>query len=192
MLGGKPEKELRVMTTLDPNSSGDGNSGIDRGDHAYHLAKGDGPAWWFLGTRMTVKADRAQTGGAFTLLEFAAPRGFGPPRHVHHDEDEAFFVLEGSMRVACGSQQWDALPGSFVFLPRGVPHAYVVTSPQPVIGLQLTKPAGFEAFIAEVGEPAGHGLPAPAPPDVERLAAAAVRHGNEIVGPPLDFPEDLG
>jgi Cupin domain len=75
-----------------------------------------------------------------------------------------FFVLEGSMRVACGSEQWDALPGSFVFLPRGVPHAFVVTSPQPVIGLQLTSPAGFEDFIAEVGTLAGDGLPAPRRP----------------------------
>lgn len=177
------------MTTQDRDAGGSGNSDIHGGDRAYHLAKGDGPAWWFLGTRMTVKAGRAQTGGAFTLLDFAAPRGFGPPRHVHHDEDEAFFVLEGSMRVECGSQQWEALPGSLVFLPRGIPHAFVVTSPQSVIGLQLTSPAGFEDFIAEVGTPAGEGLPAPAPPDVERLAAAAVRHGNEIIGPPLDLPE---
>jgi hypothetical protein len=43
-----------------------------------------------------------------------------------------------------------------------------------------------------IGTPAGDGLPAPTPPDVERLAAAAVRHGNEIVGPPLDLREDTG
>jgi mannose-6-phosphate isomerase-like protein (cupin superfamily) len=163
------------------------NVAADREHRAFHLGKGDGPAWWFLGTRMIIKADRIQTGGAFTLIEFSAPLGYGPPRHVHHDEDEAFFILAGRMRVACGSKEWDAHPGSFVFLPRGVPHAFVVTSLEPVVGLQLTSPAGFEDFIAEMGRSAGHGLPPPSSPDVERLAAAAARHGNEIVGSPLSL-----
>jgi mannose-6-phosphate isomerase-like protein (cupin superfamily) len=157
-------------------------------DHrGYHLSAGAGEAWWFLDTRMTVKADGARTGGAYTLLEFSAPHGFGPPRHVHRSEDEAFLVLEGGLHVACGHDEWDAAPGSFVLLPRGVPHAFVVTSRQPVVALQLTNPAGFEHFVADVGRPAeGEGLPSPTPPDIPRLAAAAARHDTEIMGPPLD------
>jgi mannose-6-phosphate isomerase-like protein (cupin superfamily) len=173
------------MTAQHSDAVHTGNVTADRGHHGFHVGKGDGPAWWFLGTRMTIKASRAQTGGAFTVIEFSAPLGYGPPRHVHHDEDEAFFLLAGSMRVACGSKEWDAYPGSFVFLPRGVPHAFVVTSLEPAVGLQLTSPAGFEHFVAELGRSAGHGLPPSSSPDVERLAAAAARHGNEIVGPPL-------
>jgi hypothetical protein len=52
-------------------------------------------------------------------------------------------------------------------------------------GHGMTIPAGFEHFVTELGRSARHGLPPPSSPDVERLAAAAARHGNEIVGPPL-------
>jgi hypothetical protein len=55
-----------------------------------HLADGAGDAWWFLDTRMTIKADARQTGGAYTLLEFSAPTGFGPPLHLHNEDDEGF------------------------------------------------------------------------------------------------------
>jgi quercetin dioxygenase-like cupin family protein len=164
--------------------------GAVRTDPGYRLTAGEGPAWWFLDTRMTVKADGARTGGACALLEFSAPPGFGPPWHVDHGEDEAVLVLAGSMRVAYGGQQWDARPGSFVFLPREVPYAFMVTSAEPTVGLQLTSPAGFGDFIAETGQPAGDGLRAPAPPDVEGLAAAAARHRTEITGRPLGLVGD--
>jgi mannose-6-phosphate isomerase-like protein (cupin superfamily) len=147
-----------------------------------------GDAWWFLDTRMTIKADRSLTAGAYTLLEFAAPHAFGPPRHIHDAEDEAFFVLEGGLRVECGDDAWDVEPGGFVFLPRAVPHAFVVTSAEPVRALQLTSPGGFEQFVAAVGRLAPTaGLPEPSEPDIPRLAAAAVRFGTAMVGPPLQI-----
>ncbi len=129
----------------------------------YVLGAGAGDTRWFLDTRMTVKAGGAHTGGALTVIEWSAPVGFGPPRHVHHTEDEMFYVLEGEMVLECGAQRWTAGPGDFAFLPRGVAHVFVV-SRGPVRGLQLTTPAGFEAFV-----------------EVE----AGRRHGNDIVGPPL-------
>lgn len=156
---------------------------------SFHLPDGAGDAWWFLDTRMTVKADRERTRGAYSLLEFAAPRGFGPPRHVHGTEDEAFLVLAGGLRVECGDDAWEVGPGGFVFLPRAVPHAFVVTSDEPVRALQITSPGGFEEFVAAVGAPAdGPGLPPPSAPDVPRLAAAAARFGTQVVGPPIGAP----
>ncbi|QJY47530.1 cupin domain-containing protein [Pseudonocardia broussonetiae] len=153
---------------------------------SFHLPDGAGDAWWFLDTRMTVKADRTSTGGAYTLLEFAAPQGFGPPRHVHGAEDEAFLVLTGALHVECGDDAFDVAPGGFVFLPRAVPHAFVVSSAEPVRALQITSPGGFEEFVAAVGSRAdGPGLPPPSVPDVPRLAAASARFGTDIVGPPL-------
>ncbi|GEL19392.1 quercetin 2,3-dioxygenase [Pseudonocardia asaccharolytica] len=158
-----------------------------------HLVDGAGEAWWFLGTRMTVKAETARTAGAYTLLEFAAPAGFGPPRHVHKVEDEAFLVLDGDLRVECGDDVWEVGPGGFVFLPRAVPHAFVVSSAEPVRALQITSPGGFEQFVAAVGTPAaGPGLPVPSLPDVPRLAAAASRFDTEITGPPLGVPTPRG
>jgi mannose-6-phosphate isomerase-like protein (cupin superfamily) len=154
----------------------------------YCLAPGEGEAWWFLDTLMVVKAGGDQTRNAFTLIEFGAPTGFGPPLHIHHREDEAFYVLDGSMTVVCGDDRWEAGAGSFVMLPRGVPHAYVVTSERPCRGLQLTSPAQFEQFVAERGRPAqALTLPEPTPPDIAALAATAERYGHEFVGPPLSI-----
>lgn len=70
----------------------------------YHLGDGEGTAWWFLDTLMTVKAGADQTNGAFTVIGCRAPAGFGPPLHVHRDEDEGFYVLQGQLAVRCGEQ----------------------------------------------------------------------------------------
>lgn len=155
-----------------------------------HLAADEGEAWWFLDTRMTVKADAARTEGLYTMIEFSAPVGFGPPQHIHRAEDEAFLILEGALHVVCGDDAWDAEPGSFVFLPRGVPHSFVVTEGPVVRGWQLTTPAGFEKFVAALGEPArGPGLPQPSEPDVPTLARIAAEHGYDTVGPPLTLDD---
>jgi quercetin dioxygenase-like cupin family protein len=145
----------------------------------------DSPATWFLDTSMRVLASREHTGGAFTFIQWAAPVGFGPPRHIHPMEDEAFYLVEGGMDVVCGPDRWAAGPGDFVFLPKGVPHAFLVTE-GPVQGLQVTSPAGFEDYVAELGRPATQaGLPDPTPPDHEHLMAVSERFGYQIIGPPL-------
>lgn len=151
----------------------------------YVLTPNAGHHVWFLDTRMSVKAGGDQTRGSFTFLEWTAPAGFGPPRHVHHREDEAFYLLDGELTVDCGDRRWTAGPGDFVFLPRGIAHSFVVAR-GPVHGLQITSPAGFEQFIDELGRPAEHlGLPEPSAPDVPLLIEASQRYGHEIVGPPL-------
>jgi quercetin dioxygenase-like cupin family protein len=150
----------------------------------YVLRAEDGPDWWFLDTRMSVKASSEQTDGAFTFIEWSAPAGFGTPRHRHDREEEAFYLLEGVIEVLCGERTWTAGAGDFVFLPRAVPHAFTVS--EPVHGLQITSPAGFEKFVAELGRPAeGPGLPPPTAPDVPALIEASRRHGMETLGPPL-------
>ena len=154
----------------------------------YLLTAGDGPQLWFAGTRMNVKAGGAQTGGAFTVIEWSAPAGFGPPLHAHGREDEAFYIIDGQISVECGGKRFTAGPGDFTFLPRGIPHTFLVTR-GPVRGLQITAPAGFEEFIAEAGRPAqGPGLPELAEPDIARLAAAGQRYGHQILGPPRPPP----
>jgi quercetin dioxygenase-like cupin family protein len=150
----------------------------------YALAVGGGTSIWFLDTLMTIKAGGEETNGAFTLLEWAAPVGFGPPLHRHDREDEAFYLINGAIEVTCGDQQWTVSPGGFVFLPRGIPHSFIVSA-GPVRGLQITTPSGFERFIGELGIPAaGPGLPPPMPPDIPRLIDASSRNGMEILGPP--------
>lgn len=153
----------------------------------YHLKAGEGESWWFLDVRYDVKVAAAQTGNALTLMEFGAPPGFGPPRHLHEREDEVFYLLRGAMRVVCGAKTWDASSGSLVFLPRGIEHSFIVTGDDPVCGLQITNPSGFEDFVAEIGRPAGPGLPLPEAPDIPRLDEAGRRGGRITVGPPMSL-----
>jgi mannose-6-phosphate isomerase-like protein (cupin superfamily) len=159
---------------------------VPTADSAQFLGPGEGRAIWFLRNRMTVKATAATTGGAFGLLESWIAPGFSPPLHVHHREDEAFYVLEGELTMQCGSRTFRATAGAFVFLPRDVPHTFVVEGDQPARMLTLLTPGGGEGVFIDGGrDPEHDGLPPAAPPDIERLKRVSGIYGAEIVGPPL-------
>lgn len=150
--------------------------------HGYVLSSNEGTAYWFLGTRMTAKVDGEVSLGAFTLIDQECPRAFATPAHIHEVDDEAFYVLEGALRVTYGEEEWRVGAGGFVFLPRGVRHGFEVVGDSPARLLQITSPAGFEHFAAEAGEPAAApGLPPPSPIDVDRLAVAATHHRYHIL-----------
>lgn len=145
-----------------------------------------GETSWFLDNRMTVKATGEATGGGFGLVESWVPAGASPPLHVHRREDESFWVLSGRVRFRCGDEEIEAEPGSFVFLPRDVPHTFRIEGDDPAHLLTLMTPGGGERFFLDGGRtPEGPGLPPPGPPDVASLARAAARYGSEIIGPPL-------
>lgn len=153
----------------------------------YTLAAGEGDAFWIAGDLMTMKAGRAETGNAFAVGEFISRPGDGPPPHIHHMEDEAFYVLEGALTGFCGDQPWEASPGSFIWLPRGIVHGFTVASDAPARILFITAPAGFERWVAEVAVPAPSlTLPPPpaGPPDIEQFVAAGHKIGLEFVPPP--------
>jgi mannose-6-phosphate isomerase-like protein (cupin superfamily) len=154
--------------------------------HAGHfLRANEGESLWFLNTLMTVKVDGSATGGAFTLLEQLAPAGFETPLHLHHSEDEAFYILDGDLRVTCGDDAWDVGPGDLVFLPRGVPHGFRVSGAGRSRLLQITAPSQFERFLRDVGQPASAPtLPPPSQPDFEKLVATMGRYKIELAGPP--------
>ena len=150
------------------------------------LGPGEGEHFWFFGGLTTIKADGAGTGGRMMLTEQTAPRGSGSPLHVHHNEDEWFYVLEGELTIWVAGQTVVAPAGSFVFGPRDVPHTFIVNSDEARF-LLVTQAAGFEGFIRTLGTPApvAEIPPAPtAPPDMEPVLRAAADHGLEILGPP--------
>lgn len=117
-------------------------------------ALGEGEGIWFLNGLLTVKAGGQDTQDAFTLIECELMAGFGPPPHIHHNEEEGFYVLSGVVAVTCGERSWTATPGTFALLPRGIPHSFRVSEAGPAKLLQITSPAQFERFAAEMGEPA--------------------------------------
>jgi quercetin dioxygenase-like cupin family protein len=150
------------------------------------LGPAEGEALWFLGSLVTIKSSQNSTGGAVAVLEHRSPRGAGSPLHVHHHEDEWFYVLEGELTFWVGGEVIDAPAGSFVYGPRGIPHTFVVSSDEARF-LLVTEPAGFEAFVRTIGEPAAALEIPPAatePPDVEALTRVAAGFGLDIVGPP--------
>jgi quercetin dioxygenase-like cupin family protein len=150
------------------------------------LGPGEGESVWFVNSRMTVKATGASTGGQYGLLESTIPPGFSPPMHIHHREDESFYVLEGELRLQCGDETFVASAGSYIFLPRDVPHSFVVEGDTPARMLTIETPGGGEQFFVDAGRPAeGQGLPSPAPVDVELLRRVGNVYGAEVVGPPL-------
>jgi mannose-6-phosphate isomerase-like protein (cupin superfamily) len=157
----------------------------------FALDPGEGEAWWWMDGLATVKATTEQTGGRYTLVEVLVPE-FPMEEsllHVHHFEDEGFYVLEGEMTFYVGDETIKARPGSFLFGPKDVPHAFSVDS-GPARLLFLLSPAGFEGLIREMGEPA-RTLTIPPPPEeppdeaeMGRLMAIADRYGGEMLGPP--------
>lgn len=128
--------------------------------------------FWFLGTEMHMLATAGQTGRALGLIEQVAPPGFAAPPHIHHAEDEAFYVVSGSATFHCGERTIEGGPGAFVWLPRDVAHWFEVHPGGPARLLQFNTPAGLERFFEEMGTPMGELAAVPAaPPDMARLAA---------------------
>lgn len=173
--------------TLDQTEAKEGREMPSPADH-YALAEDDAEAIWFLGTLALIKGVGSQTGDALATVEFTHPPGFATPLHIHHLADEAFYVLAGRMQGVCGDREWRAATGSFVWLPRGVPHGYVVDGDETLRTLAITVPAGFDRFVVEAGEPAQErALPPPAPPDIAKLEAAGAKFSIETVGPPVQL-----
>lgn len=149
-------------------------------------ASGEGEALWGFGMLATLKATSETTDGRVVVIEHLAARGAGSPLHVHHREDEWFYVLEGELTFWVGGRVVDAPAGSFVYGPREIPHTFIVTSEQARF-LLVTEPGGFDAFFRAASEPAARLEIPPAPtepPDIAGLTALAASYGIEILGPP--------
>jgi quercetin dioxygenase-like cupin family protein len=152
----------------------------------YMLGKDEGDAHWLLGMLEIVKVSSADTGGAFGLLEVTVRKGEGSPWHVHPDEDEWFYVLDGQFTIYVGERRLELPAGAFAFGPKGIPHTFIADTDgaKALIGFA---PFHFEGFLREVGEPATERvLPPPleAPPDMAKLIPIASRNGMDILGPP--------
>ena len=155
----------------------------------YRVASGEGLAdvWWKSG-RVTVKAAAAQTGHAFSQIETDDPRGSGPPLHLHHNEDETFYVLEGAVTLLVGDERFDLDAGDYCFGPREVPHAYIVRSERARM-LVTASPGGVEEVFVSLGVPVtGSEPPADAVmPPMDELMRLFAGYGCEILGPPLSL-----
>ncbi len=140
-------------------------------------------AKYFLGVRSWLRVAAAESGGSMGLVEQVIPAGFASPYHIHHREDELFYVIEGTVRFVSGDGSWVADGGGLAFLPRDIPHGFEVQGTSDARLLLFTAPAGFESFVEELSEP----TPPTMPPDLERLVRVAGKYGLEILGPLPDL-----
>jgi len=146
---------------------------------------GTGDAYWWQGSLMKIKARAADTGGVIGLVEGTFYQGFGPPLHLHHREDEGMLVLEGEIRFRQGTDEFIAGPGTLVWVPREVPHAFTVQTPS-ARALVIITPGGFEQMFVDGGVPASETAEPPTDRyDPEVARALAVKFGFDVVGPQL-------
>jgi quercetin dioxygenase-like cupin family protein len=139
---------------------------------------------WYTGWLLTFLATGEDTQGRFALIEGLTRKGNVPPPHIHHREDESFYILEGEMTASIGSQFIYGTPGTMIFAPRNVVHSFEIHSEQLRVLLLLT-PAGLEGYFKECSVPApAMTLPPPAEVqyrDIEKLIAVGARYGVEGV-----------
>ena len=158
------------------------------------LREGEGKSFWVMGTLMTIKASLETTGNGYAFTERLARPGYGQPAHVHRLEDETIILLEGKITGTCGDQQWEATPGSFVFLPRGIAHSFQIQGPNPAHLYMIFSPAGFERLYEELGVPAKELTLPPAegfdPLLTARMLALSAKYQLEFQGP-LALLEDV-
>ena len=141
---------------------------------------------WYNGSLMTFLATAEDTQGSFALIEAVSRKGIAPPPHIHHWEEETFYVLEGELTVTVGDRNIKAEPGTTVVVPRHTVHSFAIESEQ-VRTLILSTPAGLERWFKEFGVPApAMTLPPPAEipySKVQEMLAAAPKFGIEFVMP---------
>jgi mannose-6-phosphate isomerase-like protein (cupin superfamily) len=165
------------MSFLQPRDGGSAPAPATRG---FVLGPDEGDPYHWLGSLTLTKVTGASTTGQLDIVDHRVPPGYAPPRHVHQQADEVFFLIDGHLRVACGEDTWQAGPGSLVFLPRKVPHRFTNSSDGPARTLLINAPAGFGDLIVALGDAApGLDMPAqdaPMPPP-DRVATESERYG---------------
>lgn len=146
--------------------------------------KDGGEAVWFGGGRVVFKVTAGQADGEYAIIHDRMPRGKTTPLHLHETFDETMYVISGELLVHLDGKEYTAGAGSVASMPRGVPHAFLVTSEESEIIAIATPGDVFERFVREGGEPAQDGGEIP-PLDIEKVKTAGERTGAmRVLGPP--------
>jgi len=87
------------------------------------------------------------TEGAYSLVDIRVEPGAGPGLHIHNSHDEAFYVIEGQMKVQLGKEVVSVDPGAFVLVPKGMPHAHTNPGSAPNRIICVFSPGGMETYL---------------------------------------------
>lgn len=144
--------------------------------------------YFLLGILLRFLSRGAESGQAYCLVEALVAPGAGPPLNRHAQDDEAFYVLDGSFEFQIAGEVTRAGPGTHLRVPPGAVHAFRNTGEAPGRLLILNAPGKVHVgFFTEAGEPMPPGtrdLPASSkPPDIPRLLEIGRRNGVEFLLP---------
>ena len=130
----------------------------------------DGVTFTMLGASIRLIARATDTDGRFAVFEQTTPAGWGPPRHVHANEDEIVYVLEGTYEVSLGDERRTVSAGGCAILPRGIPHGFRNVGETPGRFVCVVSPGGFEEYLLEIARC----LPPPTPAQLVGMRARRV------------------
>jgi quercetin dioxygenase-like cupin family protein len=145
---------------------------------------------WFLDTLVNIRVSEKDNADGISVLEHRAYQNDSPPLHIHENEDEIFYVLEGEFRFLVKDEEHHLIPGDILTAPKGIPHTYKIESAEGGRWMTVTNRGDFERFVKAIGTPADkielpprHG--APSKEAVEELTRKAAEFNIDIAGPPL-------
>ena len=146
-----------------------------------------GEAHWYGDSLFEFLIPNEATNRQLAVFRATMPEGFSPPRHIHTREDEAFMIEQGELRFDLDGQHLNAGAGTTLYVPRGVPHTFLVAAGVArVVGIMT--PGDFTGLFRTLGVPAQHrALPEPGSVSlaVGDVMAEQLRRGTEVVGPPM-------
>ena len=163
----------------------------DEADRVVVVEPHTGRGTWAMKSLFEHLAEPRDTAGSLGVALVTQPPGIATPLHRHEHEAEAFYLLDGSMTYRAGADSYELGEGCFIYLPRGVPHAFRIRGDRPARFLSLTVPGGLLGLYDEVGVPADElRLPGPGEgremaDEVSRWNEVGPRYGLQVVGPPI-------
>jgi len=146
--------------------------------------------YWLFGTRLSILAGHAETGGRYDLIEGWFSPGTQTPPHRHGAYSEQLYVLDGEFTVWAGGRKAVLRPGDHLTIPAGTAHVVAATGDAPGRGLVVASPSGLARLITEAGTPdEGGGAPSSVAPDMEHFLHVSAELGDELLGPPGALPD---
>jgi quercetin dioxygenase-like cupin family protein len=148
-----------------------------------YVPAGTGPMYCGPGDKLTFLLTGAQSDGACFIFEVLVPPGGGARPHIHHREDESFYILQGALTIQAAGRAFHSSPGDFLHLPRGLVHSFKNDGKVDAKMVVTVSPAGLEKFFEESFYPAtdrSATLPLVTEELMGRITAAAARNGLEL------------
>ena len=136
----------------------------------------DGVTFTMLGASIRLIARATDSEGRFTVFEQTTPPGWGPPRHVHANEDEIVYVLDGTYEMSLGDERRTVSAGGCAILPRGIPHGFRNAGEMPGRFVCVITPGGLEEYFLEIAR-------CSPPPSPAQLVGMAKAYGLTLLPP---------